>query len=231
MKKFSQIKNNYIKTLSNKILNESEDKKEIVNLLKEKDISSFYKFYNKLSTTKFDDELSAKIFLEEMVKLKPNTDNLISINKKTETILEDFDNVDTIDILIDFIVENDITLDNVKQITEVKRKLIMHLCEKNEEEELTSIDENILKASLLASFNTEFNIRLSEDEKNIFNQVIECKLNGTLNEKFNDLKSSVLQSLNESESNDIINETISNIESLDCSDINYCRLLELKNDL
>jgi len=242
MKNFGVIKTKLLQKLIDSYT--SQNKKElktIVKTIKEnKDFKEMYLLYEDIETKTFDDNETAKIFVDELSSvLKTKNSDFSNLNTMLESVeVNESELYKNLDILC----EKDSLLNIDKKVI-AKRKIVEHLTNVkntnvNEDTVPFTKNENLLYAVLVNNFNTLYNHTLNEDQKQELKNIISLK-NDEVETKINEIKNELLPKLtdlvNESKDDvDVSNkfhEVINEINSMKHTKHNYYRLIELKNGL
>lgn len=239
MIKFGILKSKILQSLTESYVNGDKKKmKEILSLIKNKDLKELYIFYEQMENKYIEDKESAILFVEEIRPLlKEKIQNINSLSKDINKIIGDIEiNESTLYSDLDMIMEDD-KLSNIDKKIKSKKNLVEHLTSKKEIKETTKVvfteNESLLHAVLANNFNMIYENTLNESQKRELIEILSMS-NEKLTESFNLLKESidnkVMKLLNEEQNSDVIeklNQVEDELRKMNVSKYNYYRLIQL----
>lgn len=246
MKEFGILKSKVIKKLSDSYSNGTlkEDIKICFNpIMENKTIKDLYVFYEEIENKTFPNVEIATEYINEVAT------TLKGKHKKINKFLSDLDKKigDVSDVEFNQIYEYldillyDDKLTNISEKLNSKTKLIEHLLRTKKTEtnlvENYSINERLLHAVMVNSFNDKFTNNLSEEEKLELKEILNLN-EDDLNMRIKELKETVLTNINNLlfESSDEVlkvklNDVINEVNSMSNTKFNYYKLNKLRSDI
>jgi hypothetical protein len=242
MGKFGVIKTKILKKLTESYINNKDEVKTLLNLIKEnKDFKELYLFYEEIENKYIEDKEDAILYVEQIKPiLREKTLKINEFLKTLDLRLKDVEiNENKIYDSLDLLIEDDNKLVMVEKKIKAKKIFIEHLTTKKEiiEDKVNTIveNENLLYALLANNFNVLYNNTLNESDKIELQKILSLsndELNGEISELKENVLSKVNNILNES-TDDALNEKLNNVKNevstMESNKFNYYRLVQLKN--
>lgn len=244
MNKFGILKAKLLKKITESYSSQNKTEvKTILNIIKEnRDFKEMYLFYEDIENKYFDDQDTAKLFVEEVNSILKNKIKSIeafcnSLNEMVKDINADENEIYT---ALDQLSEGE-NLSNIDKKVIAKKKLVSHLTTKKaiaEGVELPSIqNESLLYAVLANNFNVLYNNTLNEEAKGELKDILALSQEDVAS-KVTELSENILSKVNTmlqessySEVSDKLNQVKKEVQSMDASKYNYYRLKQLENGL
>ena len=244
MSKFGILKAKLLKKITESYSSQNKTEvKNILNIIKEnRDFKEMYLFYEDIENKYFDDQDTAKLFVEEVNSILKNKIKSIeafcdSLNDMVKNV-----NADENEIYkaLDQLAEGE-NLSNIDKKVIAKKKLVNHLTTKKaiaEEVKLPSIqNESLLYAVLANNFNVLYNNTLNEEAKGELKDILALSQEEVatkvteLSENILSKVDTMLQESTYTEVSDKLNQVKKEVQSMDVSKYNYYRLKQLENGL
>lgn len=244
MSKFGILKAKLLKKITESYSSQNKTEvKNILNTIKEnRDFKEMYLFYEDIENKYFDDQDTAKLFVEEvnsMLKTKYKSIEAFcdALNETVKDIEADENQIYS---ALDQLSEGE-NLNNIDKRVIAKKTLVNHLTRKKAIAEGVSIptiqNENLLYAVLANNFNVLYNNTLNEEAKNELKDIlalsqeeVSTKVN-ELSENILNKVETMLQESTYTEVSDKLNQVKKEVQSMDASKYNYYRLKQLENGL
>jgi hypothetical protein len=244
MNKFGILKAKLLKKITESYSNQNKTEvKNILNTIKEnRDFKEMYLFYEDIENKYFDDQDTAKLFVEEVNSILKNKIKSIegfcnSLNEMVKDINADENEIYT---ALDQLAEGE-NLSNIDKKVIAKKKLVGHLTTKKaiaEGVKLPSIqNESLLYAVLANNFNVLYNNTLNEEAKGELKDILALSQEEVAN-KVTELSENILSKVDNmlqestyTEVSDKLNQVKKEVQSMDASKYNYYRLKQLENGL
>jgi hypothetical protein len=244
MNKFGILKAKLLKKITESYSNQNKTEvKNILNTIKEnRDFKEMYLFYEDIENKYFDDQDTAKLFVEEVNSILKNKIKSIegfcnSLNEMVKDINADENEIYT---ALDQLAEGE-NLSNIDKKVIAKKKLVGHLTTKKaiaEGAKLPSIqNESLLYAVLANNFNVLYNNTLNEEAKGELKDILALSQEEVAN-KVTELSENILSKVDNmlqestyTEVSDKLNQVKKEVQSMDASKYNYYRLKQLENGL
>lgn len=244
MSKFGILKAKLLKKITESYSSQNKTEvKNILNIIKEnRDFKEMYLFYEDIENKYFDDQDTAKLFVEEVNSILKN--KIKSIEAFCDSLNEMVKNVNAdeneIYKALDQLAEGE-NLSNIDKKVIAKKKLVNHLTTKKaiaEEVKLPSIqNESLLYAVLANNFNVLYNNTLNEEAKGELKDILALSQEEVatkvteLSENILSKVDTMLQESTYTEVSDKLNQVKKEVQSMDVSKYNYYRLKQLENGL
>jgi prophage DNA circulation protein len=244
MNKFGILKAKLLKKITESYSSQNKTEvKNILNTIKEnRDFKEMYLFYEDIENKYFDDQDTAKLFVEEVNSILKNKIKSIegfcnSLNEMVKDINADENEIYT---ALDQLAEGE-NLSNIDKKVIAKKKLVSHLTTKKaiaEGVQLPSIqNESLLYAVLANNFNVLYNNTLNEEAKGELKEILALSQEDVatkvteLSENILNKVDTMLQESTYTEVSDKLNQVKKEVQSMDASKYNYYRLKQLENGL
>jgi len=221
------------------------DKKQVKDVFKlvneNKDFRELYLFYEEIENMYLEDEVLAKLYVENVEKLlKEKVEKVEKYYKKIvkELPKEVINEVEVYNHL-DVLSEND-SLKNIDKKIMARRKLVEHLTKKKKITESTNVhtnNEHLLHFVLAERFNNDFDKMLSEEEKTKLSEILSMSQDdlsagfNTLKEEIDDKINDMMLTENEEGVKNKLDNVLKEARQLPITKYNYYKLQQLRNGL
>ena len=243
MAKIGELKIKILHNLTESyIAGDKKNVKDIFKLISEnKDFRELYLFYEEVENMYLEDEVLAKLYVENVEKLlKEKVEKVEKYYKKVAGVLPK-EAVNEVEVYshLDTLVEND-SLKNVDKKIIARRKLVEHLTKKKEITESTNVhtsNEHLLHFVLAERFNNDFDKMLSKEEKTKLSEILSMS-QADLSSNFETLQEEIDEKIGEmmltEEEVDVkakLDNVLNEARQLPKTKYNYYKLQQLRNGL
>ena len=246
MKDFGTLKSKIIKKLSDSYTDGTlkEDIKLFFNpIMENKEIKNLYVFYEDVENKTISDVESANNYVNEIsIALKGRNKNINKFITELDKKLGDVSDVELNEVYkqLDILLCDD-KLGNISEKITAKKKLSEHLLKTKKTDnnlvEHFSINDRLLHAVMVNSFNEKFTSNLNEEEKKELKEILNLN-EEQLKVEINTIKESVLDKVGVllSETTDDVlksklNDVVKEVKIMTNTKFNYYKLKKLQSEI